>query len=102
MTETRRTIVPADILPGLGVCILLSVAAKFVSELSFAPFTTATGKHPIEPVMLALILGLLIANSIAIPASLKKGVTFAVKRVLAIGIIFLGARLNLSDIVKLG
>jgi uncharacterized integral membrane protein (TIGR00698 family) len=84
----------------------IMIAALFLSELPFKPFTVtdAAGKpsHPIEPVMMALILGMIISNVVTLPKSLNSGIKFCVKKLLPLGIIFLGARLDFNEMVKEG
>lgn len=84
----------------------IMIAAIFLSELPFKPFTVidakGTASHPIEPVMMALILGMIVSNIVALPKSLNPGIKFCVKKLLPLGIIFLGARLNFNEMVKEG
>src|ERR1041385_4630962 len=42
---------------GVLVAFGVTLVAMFAAELPFPPFTIA-GKHPIEPVMLAIVLGI--------------------------------------------
>src|SRR4051812_929801 len=91
---------------GFLLAFAIMIAAIFLSELPFKPFTLtdANGKvsHPIEPVMMALILGMVVSNLIALPKSCSAGIKFSVKKLLPLGIIFLGARLNFNEMVKEG
>jgi uncharacterized integral membrane protein (TIGR00698 family) len=59
-------------------------------------------KTPISAVMLAILLGLIIGGVVPMPALLKPGLTFAVKKVLRLGIILLGIRLTVFDVFQLG
>jgi uncharacterized integral membrane protein (TIGR00698 family) len=96
----------ASPLPGFILTLAIMVAAIFLSEVPVWPFTLtdASGKvsHPIEPVMMALILGMVISNCIPLPKVCSAGVKFSVKKILPLGIIFLGARLNFNEMVKEG
>jgi len=87
---------------GVLVAIGLTLAAIWISELRFWPFTIAGNRHPIEPVMLAIILGMALSNCVALPKTLQPGIKFSVKKVLPLGIVLLGARLNFIDLVKVG
>ncbi len=63
----------------------------------------STGKgSPLSPVLVAIILGLLIRNLVPLPESVKPGIKFAVAKLLRLGIIFVGIKLSLMDVVKLG
>ena len=86
---------------GVLVTVAVTVVAIFLSELPFWPFTIA-GKHPVEPVMLAIILGMCLANIWALPKSLQAGIKFSVKKLLPLGIILLGARLDFYVMSRVG
>ena len=89
------------LIPGLiGVSVLAWFSiwlGKFVGE-------TLLGfdKSPISPVMLAILLGLIISALMPLPAFLKPGLSFSVKKVLRLGIILLGIRLTIFDVFRLG
>ena len=89
------------LLPGLFVTAFLAWLSIWLSKyigvtiLGFA-------KTPISSVMTAILLGLLIGNIVTLPALLKPGITFAVKKMLRLGIILLGIRLSVFDVFRLG
>src|SRR6185503_11699323 len=84
--------------PILGVALAIGVTlvAIWASQWPFAPFTLAGGRHPIEPVMLAIILGMVLSNCWVLPKVLQPGIKFSVKKLLPVGIVLLGARLNFN------
>jgi len=84
------------------VAIGLTLAAIWLSELPFRPFTLAGGRHPIEPVMLAIVLGMALSNCWTLPKTLQPGIKFSVKKVLPLGIVLLGARLDFREMIKVG
>jgi uncharacterized integral membrane protein (TIGR00698 family) len=59
-------------------------------------------KSPISAVMMAILLGLIIGNVFPLPAWLKPGFSFSVKKVLRFGIILLGIRLSIFAVFELG
>jgi len=63
--------------------------------------STGTGS-PLSPVLVAIILGLLIRNLVPLPESVKPGIKFSVAKLLRLGIILVGIKLSLMDVVKLG
>ena len=79
---------------GVGIAILVSlvagVAAKSIGEsiLGFA-------KSPISAIMMAIIIGMIIANSVRLPESIMDGLRFCASPILRVGIMFLGIRLSL-------
>ncbi len=95
------------LLPGLALATLVAIAAYLINQLPFAPFTMP-GKdpkhpqHPIESVLIAIVIGLLVNNLIKLPKSVEPGAKYCLKGVLALGIVFMGARLNFFDVIKLG
>jgi uncharacterized integral membrane protein (TIGR00698 family) len=90
-----------SLLPGLLVAALLAWLSIWFSEYIGVNLMSFE-KTPISAVMMAILLGLIISNVIPLPASLKPGLTFAVKKVLRLGIILLGIRLSIFDVFKLG
>jgi len=86
---------------GVLAAVGVALAALLVSELPFWPFTIS-GRHPIEPVMLAIVLGLLLSNAWALPKSLQAGIKFSVKKILPVGIVLLGARLDFFVMQRVG
>jgi uncharacterized integral membrane protein (TIGR00698 family) len=90
-----------SLLPGLLVAALLAWLSIWLSEYIGVNLMSFE-KTPISAVMMAILLGLIISNVIPLPASLKPGLTFAVKKVLRLGIILLGIRLSVFDVFELG
>jgi len=94
------------VVPGVALAALLAVAADRISKLPFPPFTLP-GKggipvHPVEAVLLAILLGLLINNLFRLPKSIVPGANYCLKSVLALGIVLMGSKLNFFDVMKLG
>ncbi len=102
LPQTKPATKQHTAITGFAVALLITVAAIFLSELPMAPFTVAGGRHPIEPVMLAIILGMILSNVVSLPRTLNPGIKFSVKKILPIGIVLLGARLNFQEIGKVG
>src|ERR1043166_1466304 len=90
--------------PIFGVLLALGVtlAAIWLAELPFPPFTLPGNRHPIEPVMLAIVLGMALSNAWALPKRFQPGIKFSVKKLLPLGIVLLGARLDFSEMLKVG
>ena len=108
MTTSVSTAKPATpsgvarFVPGLIVVVLIAACAVLISELPFPPFTVSGGRHPLEPVMLAILLGMILSNAVALPAACAPGIKFAAKKLLPVGIVLLGARLDFNDVVRVG
>jgi uncharacterized integral membrane protein (TIGR00698 family) len=93
---------PSSIVSGLVVTLALTVVALYVSEAPVWPFTLAGGRHPIEAVMLAMVFGMIFSNAWHLPKPCSAGVKFSVKKLLPLGIVLLGARLDFNSIIKVG
>src|SRR4051794_38839176 len=57
---------------------------------------------PISAIMVALLLGLAIRNSIGLPAVYEGGLKFCLRHVLRLGIMLLGLRLSLTAVGQIG
>jgi uncharacterized integral membrane protein (TIGR00698 family) len=87
--------------PGLLTAVLLAWLSVWLSNYVGVRLM-GFEKTPISAVMMAILLGLIIGNTVPLPESLKPGFTFAVKKVLRVGIILLGIRLSIFDVFRLG
>lgn len=62
-----------------------------------------TGKaSPVSGVLMAIVIGMLLRNTIALPEWIKPGIHFSVTKILRLGIILVGIKLSLVDVLKLG
>ncbi len=80
------------LLPGLLLVAVCVVVAYIVNQL----FTT------ISPLVVAVAVGAVLTNMRMVPERCRPGLRWSTKRLLRIGIVLLGFRLALDDIVKLG
>jgi uncharacterized integral membrane protein (TIGR00698 family) len=105
----RRAFATAvDVLPGLalavGVMLLAGQAAHLLGAglLRLEGHDPAGRSSPISGISMAILLGLLAANTVGTAPVFRPGLSFAVQRVLRLGIILVGIRLSIFDVVKLG
>jgi uncharacterized integral membrane protein (TIGR00698 family) len=89
------------LLPGLVVTALLAWLSIWLSKF-IGVNLMGFEKSPVSAVMMAILLGLIIRNTIPLPEILQPGFKFAVKKVLRLGIILLGIRLSIFDVFRLG
>jgi uncharacterized integral membrane protein (TIGR00698 family) len=61
-----------------------------------------SGSSPVSGVPVAIVLGLLLRNLLPLPANLFPGLKFATTTILRTGIVLVGIRLSLFDVVRLG
>src|SRR5690625_2782432 len=96
------------LLPG----VLLSVAIMLVSLvladwlgsvlLRAQGLDPATASSPISGVTVAILVGILLRNTVSLPESVQPGIRFGVRGLLRLGIIFVGVKLSLLDMLRLG
>ena len=84
-------------LRSLAPGLLAAVAVAIVARVSAMFLPTA-----VSEVLVAVLIGAVVANSGWLPATTAPGIAFAVQRVLRFGIILLGARLSLFDVAQIG
>ena len=89
------------IIPGILFCFIIAYAGIYSSSLIGDEVLNLT-KSPISPIMLSIIIGLIIGNIIKVPSIFLEGIKFSLKFILRLGIICLGIRLGLLDILKVG
>lgn len=80
------------LLPGLLVCAAATVVAVVANQLWAV----------VSPLLVAIVLGALLTNLIAVPAAWQPGVQFAAKKLLRLGIVLLGLQLSLGQVAGLG
>lgn len=59
-------------------------------------------KSPVSPIMMAILSGILIRNTISLPTHFEPGIRFCLVRILRLGIVLLGIRLSLSQAGEIG
>jgi uncharacterized integral membrane protein (TIGR00698 family) len=81
------------LVPGLALASGIALVARIVA-----------GALPsaLSEILVAVLLGIVVANVAPLPAATSPGIRFAVQRVLRAGIVLLGARLSLGAVVAIG
>lgn len=95
------------ILPGILLCFIVMMAGIYLADLigvaivklNLLPEGSAS---PVSGIFVAIIIGIIIRNTINLHPVFMSGATFSVKYALRAGIILLGLRLSLVEAVKLG
>jgi len=80
---------------GIGLAVFVSVAAGYVADW-FGEAVLGFAKSPVSAIMMAIVLGMLLANTIRLPESIQPGLKFCTSAILKIGIMLLGIRLSLT------
>lgn len=94
-------------LPGLLICFIVMLIGIYGAELiGFIMIKIGLlapeSKTPVSGIFVAIIVGIIIRNTIGLSETFSKGISFSVKYALRGGIILLGLRLSLLEALKLG
>lgn len=89
------------VFPGLILALALAIAGQFLSELIGVRWM-GLPKSPVSAIMMAILLGILIRNTITLPPMFQPGIRFGLVRVLRLGIVLLGIRLSLGEVGSIG
>jgi len=81
------------VLPGLLLVVALAIVAR--ATTTFLP-------KAISEVTIGIALGLIVANIVRLPASVKPGIKLSMGPLLRLGIVLLGARLSFGDVLATG
>jgi uncharacterized integral membrane protein (TIGR00698 family) len=79
---------------GIGLTLLIAILAKYLGQF---PFLNIMGQ-----LVIAILLGITWRAIVGVPEKLSAGTNFSSKKLLRLGIILLGMRLNLVDILHAG
>ncbi len=79
---------------GIGLAVATAIAAGYAADW-FGEIVLGFTKSPISAIMMAIILGMIVANSVKLPDSMTAGVKFCASTILRVGIMLLGIRLSL-------
>ncbi len=96
LLELSGALMPGAALAG-AVAVLGGVLAVWigVSVLGF-------GKTPLSPILVAILIGLLLRNTLGLPSVYEAGLQLCLKRVLRVGVALLGIRLSLVAVGSIG
>jgi len=89
-----------SIVPGFIVAALITVAAIYVHHL--IGFLFHLKKSPISDIMIAIIIGLIVRNTVGMPEMMGPGINFCLTKMLRLGIILVGIRLSIFAVLKIG
>ena len=89
-----------NVIPGLLLAFALAIAGNLLADSLSAAL--GLGQGAVSGIMVAILLGLAVGNTVRLPAAFKEGISFAVKRVLRLGIVLLGLRLSIAEVGSIG
>lgn len=79
---------------GIGLTLFIAILSKYLGQF---PFLNIMGQ-----LVIAILIGILLRAIVGVPKNLITGTNFSSKKLLRVGIILLGMRLNLVDILHAG
>ena len=83
---------------GINLVLALALLSRFLHGVIPSPVLSKL----ISEILIAVILGLYVGNAFNISEQVRAGASFAVHRLLRLGIILLGLRLSLQDVAATG
>jgi len=83
-----------DAMPGLLFATGIAAIATFLQ--------TRAGFALLSPLILAVILGMFVRNTVGVSKRFQPGITFSLKKILRLAIILLGLRLSVGQILDVG
>ena len=91
-----------NVVLGILLCTLTAYLSINISDI-VGKNLFGLEKSPISPIIIAIIIGMVFSNlNNSIISGLKPGYDFCIKRLLKLGIIFLGIRLSFLDLLQYG
>jgi len=91
----------SSVLFGLLLSLVIAIAAYQLYTAPFVPFSIGEpARHPIDAMLIAIVIGMVIRNSVGVPPRFHAGIRYAVITIMPLGIVLMGARLNFFDVVR--
>ncbi len=88
-----------SLIPGIALAAAVVVAAVLIADA----INSLLGlRGLVSFILVAIVLGMLIRNTIGLSAVFAPGVTFCLKKLLRLGIILLGIRLSIIEVLEIG
>jgi uncharacterized integral membrane protein (TIGR00698 family) len=92
-------------IPGVLAALIVMVVGFWLADILGHALLAAqglSGSSPISGVPVAILLGLLLRNTLPLPSTLAPGLKFSVSTILRLGIVLVGIRLSVFDVARLG
>ncbi len=90
-----------SIVLGLVLATAIAIVAYQLHQLPVPPFSIGTpARHPIDAMLIAIVMGIVIRNTIGLSPRFATGVRFAVLSIMPLGIVLMGAKLDFFDVIR--
>ena len=87
-----------NVLPGIALAFLLAWAGYALSDVFGGLMKYPRDRSPLSPITVAVLLGLIIRNTVGVPKAYEAGLRLCLKTVLRLGIVILGLTLSVKAI----
>ncbi len=99
--EQNEIITRSKFIAGFMLCVVIGGLSIYLTDF-IGKDLLGLEKSPISAIMVAILLGILVGNTINLQEDYRKGTRWTMSKVLRIGIVLLGIRLGLSEVFSLG
>jgi uncharacterized integral membrane protein (TIGR00698 family) len=89
-----------EIVPGLALAVVVTVVG--IQLTKWIAILLGLAKSPVSAIMMAIVLGIVVKNTLGVPKLCESGVGFGLKKLLRLGIILMGIRLSIFAVLKIG
>jgi uncharacterized integral membrane protein (TIGR00698 family) len=86
------------LLPGVAFAALVAGLAMLVE----AGERALIGQPVMEALVAAIVIGMILRNSVGVPASIERGAAYAAKQLLEVGVLLLGFTIDLRQVLAAG
>jgi len=87
--------------PGLLLALTLALFGRWISR-SMGAGLLGLEQSPISPILIAIVAGLVVRNTVGLPSIYESGLQLSLKKILRIGVALLGIRLSLQGVGGIG
>ena len=98
----------ASLIPGVAFSAVIMLVSLWLAErlgwllLAAQGIDPASASSPVSGVLVAIVVGIVIRNTVPLPELLQPGIRFSVRTILRLGIVLVGVKLSLLEILRLG
>jgi uncharacterized integral membrane protein (TIGR00698 family) len=89
-----------ELLPGLALVVLMAIVALALERATLS--VTGSSTPVVEALVIAILFGILLRNTVGQPARAAHGVSFAGKQLLEFAVLVLGASVNFAQLLQAG